>query len=160
MELEENKETVNSEEKAGRDAENCNGPTNSLDNQSSIAGDAKAITDNQDVSNIADSKEIPENAERNVEKLNVDEQKINNNLTMSTLLSTDRLIRSDKDSTLASIKNDDIFEKNSTKALFINPILFLGTLQLFFGLLMVAFGVLVIINEASLSQVIASFLLQ
>lgn len=94
-------------------------------------------------------------------------KKMENNLTVSTKLSTDQLIcKSPRESPNGSVKS---MEKNnefkSVKGGYevkrgcerlkerCSSTLCLGTLQVLFGLLMVGFGTMVIFQEASLSQV-------
>lgn len=94
-------------------------------------------------------------------------KKMENNLTVSTKLSTDQLIcKSPKESPNGSVKSMvRNIEYKPVKGGFevkrgcrlkgkCSPPLCLGILQVFFGLLMVGFGILVIFQEASLSQVI------
>lgn len=78
-----------------------------------------------------------------------------NNLTMSTQLSTDQLIcKSPNDSSNPSIHSNtgSVVKEDSKKDSF-NLLLSMGLLQVLFGVLMVVFGVLVIVHGSSLSQV-------
>lgn len=95
---------------------------------------------------------------------------LDNNLTISTKISTDQLIcKTPQDSPMNSlaktkrkIQDDPAFEKNAKKISEVdtietncyNVLLYLALMQIFLGLLMCTFGVLVIMNEASLAQVI------
>lgn len=96
----------------------------------------------------------PEMMEKNTEK----EEKCDNNLTISTKLSTDQLIcktpRESPNASVKSIKQNVIKKcKQPRKP---NPFLFvlyLGILQIFLGLLMCVFGVLVITYKSSSSHV-------
>lgn len=95
-------------------------------------------------------------------------KKMENNLTVSTKLSTDQLIcKSPRESPNGSVKS--LGKNNEFKSVKggyevkmrgcerlkerCSSTLCLGTLQVLFGLLMVGFGMMVIFQEASLSQV-------
>lgn len=95
------------------------------------------------------------------EKLTTDKSETENNLTISTKLSTDQLIckspqTSSPEGSIKSLRNiipvkdsEDNRKRDET------PIaLYFGVLQILFGLLMAVFGVLVLVHNASLSQVI------
>lgn len=91
--------------------------------------------------------EIPEEVQKSLDKLE-------NNLTLSSQLSTDQLIvKSPQESPDASVNslNQEV-RKNDSKGCF-DVVMCTGLLQVLFGGLMVAFGVLVIKYEANLSQV-------
>lgn len=93
------------------------------------------------------------------------EKSIDNNLTMSTQLSTEQLIcKSPQDSSRtnssvnSSIKGGSTpqvkkIESNQKKSEGFNVVLYTGLMQVLFGFLMVVFGVLVILHDASLSQI-------
>lgn len=95
------------------------------------------------------------------------EKKCDNNLTISTKLSTDQLIfkspqNSPNLSDRSSPKARQRIEPRCTKPFRIrclNLTLYLGILQILFGMLMSVFGVLTIIHGSSLSQVFIFFLL-
>ncbi|CAH0564607.1 unnamed protein product [Brassicogethes aeneus] len=77
---------------------------------------------------------------------------MDNNLTISTKLSTDQLIcKTPQLSPSISVKSlkDETTKKKTVR---INGFLYLGILQVLFGILMMVFGVLVILHRASLSQ--------
>lgn len=94
-------------------------------------------------------------------------KKMENNLTVSTKLSTDQLIckspRESPNGSVKSVEKNNEFKsvkggyevKGSCNRLKkrCSSTLCLGTLQVLFGLLMVGFGMMVIFQEASLSQV-------
>lgn len=96
-----------------------------------------------------------------------------NNLTVSTKLSTDQLIcKSPRESPNGSVKSmGKNNEYKSVKGGYevekgcdrlkqrCSATLCLGTLQMLFGLLMVGFGMMVIFQEASMSQVITIIVL-
>lgn len=96
------------------------------------------------------------------EKLQSDKSETENNLTISTKLSTDQLIcKSPQTSSVeGSVKSlqhviplkdsDEDHKRNENET----PIaLYFGVLQILFGLLMAVFGVLVLVHNSSLSQV-------
>lgn len=131
--------------------------------QSKVETEVKQIKENEDKSLIKDVNEITRSKDdKGLEDVKTENnpfknfEEKNNNLTLSTQLSTDRLITKDfQDSPLPSVKslsNEEIREKES-KISRLNTVLCFGILQAIFGLLMISFGVLVIINEANLSQV-------
>lgn len=101
-------------------------------------------------------QKTPEMSPENPEIVVVDEvKKTDNNLTLSTKLSTDHLIcKTPQDSPSGSVrslgKQDYVGKKHRT---FRCSVLYLGVMQVVLGFLMVVFGVVVIFQEARLSQV-------
>lgn len=97
--------------------------------------------------------------EKKIEELN--HKKCDNNLTISTKLSTDQLIckspqNSPNLSDRSNAKERQRIEPRQIKKFklkCLNLTLYLGILQILFGLLMSVFGVLAILHGASLSQV-------
>ncbi|XP_071052286.1 uncharacterized protein [Onthophagus taurus] len=99
-------------------------------------------------------QKIDLNYEVKINETHVDD----NNLTMSTKLSTDRLIcKTPKETPNSSLNGEEKKEKlDAKKPLKMkcrNLELYLGVLQILFGILMTVLGVLTIIHKASLSQI-------
>lgn len=90
------------------------------------------------------------------------ERKPENNLTISTKLSTEQLIcKSPQESpnvSVKSFKNEEVSDDNNNKVdngdVAYSSLLYLGTMQILLGLLMATFGVLAIVHNARLAQVI------
>ncbi|KAF5288298.1 hypothetical protein FQR65_LT12030 [Abscondita terminalis] len=102
---------------------------------------------------------VSDKQSENQSKLVKDEVVPENNLTVSTKLSTEQLIcKTPQDSTnssLKSVKNDGTKKKkkrNLNKEAMYNSLLYLGISQILFGLLMVVFGALVLVHEARLAN--------
>lgn len=121
-------------------------------------------TTNAEENNNKKQDVVSEDATAAVAAAANNKKKMENNLTVSTKLSTDQLIcKSPKESPNGSVKSlekIDAFKggfgvKGGCKRLkeTCSAPLCLGLLQVVFGLLMVGFGMMVIFQEASLSQV-------
>ncbi|KAF2899320.1 hypothetical protein ILUMI_06856, partial [Ignelater luminosus] len=88
------------------------------------------------------------------------ESKPENNLTISTKLSTEQLIcktpQESPNVSVKSFKNEEVSDDNNNKVDngdgAYSWLLYLGTMQILFGLLMATFGVLAIVHNARLAQ--------
>ena len=85
------------------------------------------------------------------------DKKCENNLTISTKLSTDNLISKSPEGSpnlsLRQVQEDGSGKRRLLRISCLNSTLYLGVFQVVLGILMTVFGALVIIHNANLSQV-------